>query len=99
VTTMSAIVVDHAALDLVTSELRAAVGALDARLQQLSADLAPLASEWQGEAQSAYIVAKVRWDAAIHELRMVLAQAQAAVAESNEEYAAADRRGARAFGA
>jgi WXG100 family type VII secretion target len=95
---MNAILVDHATLDRASGDLRAAVAALDARLQQLSAELAPLATDWEGEAQSAYIVAKVRWDAAIHELRMVLAQAQAAVAASNEEYAAADRRGARAFG-
>lgn len=92
------IFVDHAALDLGAENLRAAVGAIDDRLQQLTADLAPLVGDWEGSARTAYLVAKARWDGAMTELRGVLSQAQAAVAQSNAEYAAADLRGARAFG-
>jgi len=93
------IFVDHAALDLGADHLRAAVAAIDERLRQLDADLAPLVAEWEGSAQTAYVVAKTRWDGAIAEMRAVLAQAQTAVARSNDDYAAADQRGARAFGA
>ncbi len=90
--------VDHAALDLATDQLRIAVGALDERLHELTNDLAPLTEAWEGEAQAAYLAAKAQWDSAIADMRTVLDRTRVSVAQSNQEYAAADRRGARAFG-
>ncbi len=92
------ILVDHVALDLASGQMRHAVDAIEGRLDQLAAQLAPLANEWQGEAQAAFVVAKARWDTAVTELKEILGAAQRAVAASNLDYEEADRRAARAFG-
>ena len=64
----------------------------------LDAELAPLRSQWVGDAQQAYVAAKARWDGAIHEMRDLLRLTSEQVTASNAEYRAADARGARSFG-
>lgn len=90
--------VDHAALDLAAQDLAATVAAVDDRLDRLEGDLAPLRSQWSGHAQEAYAQAEARWRAALVDLRDLLARTSVAVADANAAYAAADRRGAAAFG-
>ena len=58
----------------------------------------PLRSDWSGQAQQSYAVAKAAWDRAIQEMRDLLAETQVAVTRSNADYLAADRRGAALFG-
>lgn len=90
--------VDHAGLDQAADDLRAMVDRIDARLAALEHDLAPLRSQWVGEAQTAYVAAQARWDAAVHEMRDLLRGTAQQVTEANAAYRAADARGARAFG-
>ena len=90
--------VDHGGLDLVADDLRRIVDRIDARMDQLDHELAPLRSDWLGEAQQAYVAAKARWDGAIHEMRDLLRSTALQVAAANDEYRAADARGARSFG-
>jgi 6 kDa early secretory antigenic target len=90
--------VDHAGLDTAAADLFATVQEIDARLSRLDEELAPLRGDWVGNAQQAYAVAKSRWDAAIAEMKELLGQTSQAVHQSNEEYRAADRRGAASFG-
>jgi early secretory antigenic target protein ESAT-6 len=90
--------VDHAGLDQAADDLMAVVDRIGARMGQLDAELGPLRSQWVGEAQQAYTIAKARWDGAIDEMRDVLRQASQQVAQANADYRAADARGARAFG-
>ncbi|MGK2874698.1 MAG: WXG100 family type VII secretion target [Nocardioides sp.] len=92
------ILVHHASLEAAAADLRRAVAAIAGRMDHLEAELMPLRSDWSGAAQAAYLMAKSQWDAAIAEMASVLDQTQAAVVASNAEYAAADQRGARAFG-
>ena len=89
--------VNHAGLDTAASDLMQAVKNIDDRLNRLESELAPLRSDWDGQAQQAYQVAKQKWDGAINEMRNILAQTSQAVSQSNQEYAAADKRGAAAF--
>jgi WXG100 family type VII secretion target len=89
--------VNHAQLDAAVQDIAATVKAIDGRLDQLEAELAPLKSDWVGSAQQAYAVAKSKWDGAIADLNQVLAEAGVAVSQANTEYAAADRRGASNF--
>jgi WXG100 family type VII secretion target len=91
------LLVDHAALDRITADLRDAVGGIDARLDRLEAELSPLRSEWGGQASDAYVVARTAWDRAILEMRQLLADASTAVAESNAGYARTDRASASTF--
>jgi early secretory antigenic target protein ESAT-6 len=89
--------VDHAALNRIADDLRGAVGAIDARLDRLEGELAPLRTEWGGQARDAYAVAKAAWDGAMLEMRAVLADTSRAVLEANTRYAQSDRSAAAAF--
>ena len=90
--------VNHAGLDTAAADLMQAVKNIDDRLNRLESELAPLRSDWDGQAQQAYHVAKAKWDTAITEMRDILTQTSQAVSQSNADYAAADKRGAAAFG-
>ena len=90
--------VDHAGLDRTADDLRGIVARIEARMQVLADELEPLRSQWVGDAQQAYTVAKTRWDAAIQEMQDLLRLTAEQVARSNAEYRAADLRGARSFG-
>lgn len=91
--------VNHAGLDTAAADLMQAVKKIDDRLNRLESELAPLRSDWDGQAQQAYHVAKGKWDNAITEMRNLLQETSTAVSQSNADYAAADKRGAAAFGA
>lgn len=90
--------VNHAGLDQAARDLAAAVQRIDDRLHGLEVELAPLRSDWTGEAQRAYVIAKTKWDTAMQEMRDLLRETSVAVHRSNLAYRAADRRGAASFG-
>lgn len=96
-TTFDGLVVHHGGMDEMAQHLHAAVNAIDHRMNDLDKDLAPLRGEWSGQAQRAYHAAKTQWDAAIQQMRGLLDETAATVTQSNEEYQAADLRGARQF--
>lgn len=89
--------VNHAGLDQAAQDLRTKVMDIDHRLDRLESELGPLRHEWAGHARTAYDTAKARWDGAIQELKDRLDETGRTVAQSNADYAAADRRGAEAF--
>jgi early secretory antigenic target protein ESAT-6 len=89
--------VHHAGLDAAADDLRRTVNDIDGRLNRLEQELAPLRSDWTGNAQQAYVAAKARWDRAIAEMRDLLDETGRSVRQSNLEYQAADRRGAASF--
>ena len=90
--------VHHGSLDQAAEDLRRKAREIDQRLDRLEGELAPLRSDWSGRAQEAYHQAKATWDAAMEEMRQLLDDTGRTVASSNAEYAAADARGAAAFG-
>ena len=90
--------VNHAGLDAAARDLAASMQRIDDRLDRLATELAPLRTDGTGEAQSAYLVAKTTWDAAMREMRDLLRETSATVHRSNAAYRAADRRGAASFG-
>lgn len=94
---MSAIRVNHGALDTAMGDLSRAVAAIDARMSELDAGLRPLRDDWSGHAQRGYHAAKQQWDTALEEMRQLLAETAAAVGLANDDYRAADLRGARSF--
>jgi len=94
---LDGLMVVHSGLEETAVVLSEVVNAIDVRLDALERDLAPLATSWVGEAQQAYAVAKRRWDASIAEMRDLLQQTSVQVSRSNDDYRAADARGARAF--
>jgi early secretory antigenic target protein ESAT-6 len=92
------LLVDHGALDQAHADITAAVNAIDERLHALETQLAPLRSDWSGQAREAYAVSKARWDTAMTEMKAVLAEVGVSVARSNAEYAGADQASAATFG-
>src|SRR5690349_12385588 len=89
--------VNHAGLDTAAQDLSRAVQQIDDRLNRLESELAPLRSDWTGSAQQAYTAAKAKWDGAMQEMKTLLADTSATVTQSNQEYMAADQRGAASF--
>lgn len=89
--------VNHAGLDTAAQDLYATVKEIDDRMNRLEGELAPLRSDWTGNAQSAYAGAKAKWDGAIQEMKDLLDQTSQTVYQSNADYKAADQRGAAAF--
>ena len=94
---MGALRVNHAGLDTAAQDLSRAVQQIDDRLNRLESELAPLRSDWTGNAQQAYTAAKTKWDAAMQEMKTLLADTSTTVTQSNQEYMAADQRGAASF--
>lgn len=95
--TLDGIRVNHAALDQACNDMYQTVKDMDDRLNRLESELAPLKSDWHGNAQQTYLHAKGAWDKAIQEMRDLLDQSRQTVYQSNAEYQAADRRGAEMF--
>ena len=89
--------VNHAGLDQAAEDLYTTVKEIDDRMNRLDSELAPLRSDWTGNAQEAYHTAKAKWDWAIKEMRDLLDDTGRTVYQSNAEYKAADARGAAAF--
>ncbi len=89
--------VNHAALDQAAQDMYQTVKDIDDRMNRLESELAPLKSDWHGNAQKAYTTAKAKWDWAIQEMRDLLDESHQTVYQSNAEYQAADKRGAAAF--
>ncbi|MBF4163545.1 WXG100 family type VII secretion target [Nocardioides acrostichi] len=94
----SGIRVNHAGLQAGAQDLTTAVRAIEGRLARLDGELAPLRAQWAGSAQEAYQRAKAQWDQAIAEMKGLLARTSAAVAQADQDYRAADARGAALFG-
>ena len=95
--TLDGLRVNHAGLDTAADDLARAVKQIDDRLNRLESELAPLRSDWTGNAQQAYVVAKTKWDTAMQEMRDLLQQTSTTVHQSNADYQAADKRGAASF--
>jgi WXG100 family type VII secretion target len=89
--------VRHSALDQAAGDMYNTVKAIDDRMNRLESELEPLRSDWHGQAQEAYRIAKAKWDWAIQEMRDLLDESHQTVYQSNAEYMAADRRGAAQF--
>lgn len=96
--TFDGIRVNHAALDLAIDEMIKAVNDIDGRLDRLEGELEPLRSQWVGNAQQSYTIAKAKWDTAIQEMKDLLTETHTSVATSKQEYIQADARGAAQFG-
>lgn len=89
--------VNHAGLDNAAQDLYTAVKEIDDRMNRLEGELAPLKSDWSGNAQTSYASAKAKWDGALQEMRDLLERTSQTIYQSNAEYKAADQRGAAAF--
>lgn len=89
--------VNHAALNAAAQDMYDTVKKMDERLDRLERELEPLRSQWSGNQQESYRIAKTAWDVSMKEMRDLLDESSRTVYQSNDEYMAADRRGANRF--
>ena len=80
--TLDGLRVNHAGLDTAAEDMYRTVKEIDDRLNRLEQELAPLRSDWSGNAQQAYTVAKAKWVGAIQEMRNLLDETSRTVTRS-----------------
>jgi WXG100 family type VII secretion target len=83
----------------VRQEIHATSARLNAALDDLRAQVAPLQGIWTREAAEAYRIEQARWEQAAGALNEILFSLGNAVRDGSEDVAATDRRAANAWGA
>lgn len=89
--------VNYETMETLMNYLASAASDITTRLDTLESQLAPMRENWEGQAQEAYITAKVRWDGAMMEMTQLLEQARANVLASADSYRNADQQGKKLF--
>lgn len=90
--------VGHAALDDAATGLHGTAAQIAAGLDDLARRLQARAPEWTGSAADSFEEARLRWDAAMRDMKEVLHAIGRAVAAANDEYRSAEAANARRFG-
>ena len=83
----------------VRQEIHSTSARLNAALDELRAQIAPLQEIWTREAAEAYRVEQARWEQAASALNEILFSLGNAVRDGSEDVAATDRSAANAWGA
>ncbi|OBI78760.1 WXG100 family type VII secretion target [Mycobacterium sp. E740] len=83
----------------VRQEIHSTSARLNAALDDLRAQIAPLREVWTRQAADAYRIEQARWDQAAAALNDILISLGNAVRDGAEDVAATDRRAASAWGA
>ncbi|MGO1950777.1 MAG: WXG100 family type VII secretion target [Mycobacteriaceae bacterium] len=74
---------DFAQISQASADIHATNRNINATLEQLKSDIAPMVAEWEGESATAYQAAQQRWDAAALEMNQVLQTIARAVDDAN----------------
>ena len=82
----------------VRQEIHATSARLNAALDELRSQIAPLQAIWTREAAEAYLVEQVRWDQAAGALNEILFSLGNAVRDGADDVAATDLSAANAWG-
>ena len=88
---MSEIHVQFESLEAGASGIKQNYAKLQATLEQLNSDLAPMLNSWSGSAQEAYQSCKKQWDDAADALALVLSNIGQAVSQAHENYSGAEQ--------
>lgn len=88
---MSDLKVNFSALSTAAADITTGAGRLESTLADMDSQLATLKANWVGDAASAYDGAKVKWTAAITDMKTLLAQIGATVDTSGQDYQATER--------
>lgn len=91
------LVVDYAKLQDVVGQIGNAVTKMNTQLGQLESDAKPLITEWEGEAQQAYMQRQQQWRSSAEALTNMLTGIQKAVVSSMENFQGADKTAAGGF--
>jgi 6 kDa early secretory antigenic target len=89
--------VDFGAMRQGSADIQKALNTLQAQLDQLEQDAAPLVSTWAGDAREAYEERQAKWRTASRDLHQILHNIKKAIDHSTDDYIATERRAASRF--
>lgn len=95
---MTSIRVDYAVVAAAQENIQAGANRIHTTLDEMDAQLAPLAEQWTGLASNSYRTAQAEWTAALQDMNQTLNQIRALLGESAQGFDASDRAGASLFG-
>ena len=82
--------VNFGGLDTAAADINSSANQIEGRIDQLESELAPLRADWTGAASESYQQAKVKWDAAMADMKTLLAEVGMSVSTSNSDYQATE---------
>ncbi|QWW19829.1 WXG100 family type VII secretion target [Schaalia sp. 19OD2882] len=91
------IVVNHAALQTASTDLTTGGDRIEAALDSMDTELQPLMTQWEGDAQQAYLQYKEQWTEGMMNMRKILLAVSGAVVDASDDFSATDRRNASLF--
>lgn len=91
------LVVQFAALEQASADIRGAVNKLQSGLAALDSAAQPLVQTWDGEARDQYNQRQQRWTSSANDLIAILGDIQRRLDDSLAGYVDAERRGAGLF--
>lgn len=89
--------VNYGSLSTASGDLNAGATAIQSTLDNMDAELQQLRSNWEGDAQEAYLIAKQQWTEGMTGMRDVLAQISTLVDSANQSYNSTDSANAARF--
>lgn len=89
--------VNYGALNTASEQLSSGVNGIQSNLDTMDSELRQLQTNWEGDAQQAYLRAKAQWTEGMNGMRDVLAQIVTLVDAANQSYSATDRGNAARF--
>src|SRR5262245_48993158 len=78
--------VNFGGLDAGAEAIKGSAAKIASSLEDLKSDLAPLKTEWTGQAAETYAGHQAKWDQAAGDLQQVLASIATALHVANEDY-------------
>ncbi|HEY0218076.1 MAG TPA: WXG100 family type VII secretion target [Cellulomonas sp.] len=91
---MSDLKVNFGGLSAAAADIQAGANNVESRLAELERSLQPLRANWSGEASTAYEAARAKWEAALTDMKALLADIGRSVATSGEDYQSTERTNA-----
>ena len=89
---MSEVSVNFGAMQTGVSDIQARYNAIQAKLDDLKAYLAPMRATWTGSAKESYDVKQAEWDKAAAELQAILNSIGQALSGAHDDFHAGESR-------
>ena len=89
--------VNYGALSTASADINTGATGIQNPLDQMDSELQQLQTNWEGDAQQAYQVAKAKWTEGMTGMRDVLARISVLVEQANQDYNSTDHHNAGLF--
>ena len=90
--------VNFGSLEAAAADIQTSANQIEGRIDALESELAPLRSDWTGAASASYQQSKTKWDSAMADMKLLLAEIGGAVRNSHSEYQATENANTSRWG-